>query len=69
MVTEIGMLLVDALDSFANAVGNGFAHTFYRIAHLSRPAPAVERLPKLHGESIDLAADGIRTLDIPHGAR
>jgi hypothetical protein len=64
MAAEIGMLLADALDSIPNAVGYGFAQPFYRIAHLTRPAPAVERLRKLHGENIDLAADGIRTLEI-----
>jgi hypothetical protein len=64
MVAEIGMLLADALDSDTNAVRHGFAHPLHRIAHLSGATPAVERLRKLHGENIDLAADGIRTLKI-----
>jgi hypothetical protein len=64
MAAESGMLLADAPDSFANALRHGFAHPFHRIAHLSRSSPAVERLRKLLGENIDLAADGIRTHEI-----
>src|SRR5262245_2020198 len=64
MAAESGMLLADTLDSVANAVRHGFAHPFRRIAHLSRPTPAAERLRELHGENIELAADGIRTPEI-----
>jgi hypothetical protein len=54
----------DALDRMVDAVGYSLANTLYRIAHLSCASSATEGSRQLRGDEVDLAANGIRPLEI-----
>ncbi len=58
------MLLGDALDRVVDPIGYGLAQTLRRVAHLSRVAGTAEGSRELRDEEINLATDGVRTLEI-----